>query len=111
MSNTASVKKLVHCEEYIPVIALCVQGPMWPEFLHILTGPMCPSFCVSQCLIGQEFVARILCVHGSMCLWPYVSSPLCGHPLTKFKRFTCRCLKQSQQTGTWLNYYYTFSFL
>ena len=101
---------------------LCVQGPMWPEFLQFLTGPMCPSFYVSQCLSGQEFVARILCVHGSMCLWPYVSRPNVSSPLCvqgsmwpstyKIKRFTCCCLKQSQQTGTRLNYYYvTASYL
>ena len=60
-------------------------------------------------------VSMALCVFGPMCPGPmcpvlFVSRVLCGHPLTKFKRFTCRCLKQSQQTGTRLNYYYVTAF-
>ena len=56
-----------------------------------------------------------LCVFGPMCPGPmcpvlFVSRVLYGHPLKKFKRFTCRCLKQSQQTGTRLNYYYVTAF-
>ena len=60
-------------------------------------------------------VSMTLCVLGSMCPGPmcpvlFVSSVLCGHPLTKFKRFSCRCLKQSQQNRTMLNYYYVTAF-
>ena len=56
-----------------------------------------------------------LCVLGPMCPGPmcpvlFVSRVLCGHPITKFRRFPCRCLKQSQQTRTMLNYYYVTAF-